>query len=102
MSDEMPKEIWAYEKSPNNLGRYDMWHEPEPEKAHLCTKYTRSDQTNEMQEAIRELRECLEFYANGDYQEGGGIYDNESHEIDYGQRAKKALKGVSDERFYNS
>lgn len=42
---------------------------------------------------VRRLREALEFYADGDYQEGGGIYDTKCHKIDFGQRARDALKG---------
>lgn len=55
----------------------------------------------EMAELIKELTErevklveALKFYADGDYQEGGGVGGNKANnfEIDYGQIATKRLK----------
>jgi len=48
-------------------------------------------------DVIERLRGALNFYATGDYQEGGGIYDHQTHEVDWGERAEQALKGTDNE-----
>lgn len=48
----------------------------------------------ELTEREAKLVEALKFYADGDYQEGGGVGGNKANnfEIDYGQIATKRLK----------
>lgn len=40
---------------------------------------------------IDALAGALKLYAYGDWQEGGGVYNTESHEVDFGDKARAAL-----------